>query len=143
MLVMDIHPRVSSATTATMIVLTSSSVAVIFVTSGVVPWSYTAFYFGVCLLGALVGKSKIDAYIQRTGRASLLIFILATIIAFATIGCFVTMFLRLADKDWCLDGFNQFCSVHAAHVECPAADDRMLLQSFNDAVVLLSNNNSN
>lgn len=36
MLVMGIHPRVSSATTATMIVLTSSSVAVLFVTAGLV-----------------------------------------------------------------------------------------------------------
>ena len=36
MLIMGIHPVVSSATTATMIVLTSSSVAVLFITSGFV-----------------------------------------------------------------------------------------------------------
>jgi len=113
MLVMGINPRVSSATTATMIVLTSSSVAVIFVTSGLVPWSYAVFYFFVCLSGALVGKSKIDGYVKRTGRSSILIFILAIIIAFATIGCFFVLFLLLADKDWCLDGFNKFCNVEA------------------------------
>lgn len=131
MLVMGIHPRVSSATTATMIVLTSSSVAVIFVTSGLVPWSYAVFYFAVCLCGAVVGKSKIDGYIKRTGRASLLIFILATIIAFATIGCFVIMFTRLADKGWCLDGFNKFCNVGSDDIACPV--DRML-ESFNDVL---------
>lgn len=111
MLLMGIHPRVSSATTATMIVLTSSSVAVIFVTSGLVPWSYAVFYFCVCFSGAIIGKMKIDGYVKRTGRASLLILILATIIALATLGCFVILLTRLADKDWCLDGFNQFCNI--------------------------------
>ena len=128
MLVMGINPRVSSATTATMIVLTSSSVAVIFVISGLVPWSYAVFYFFVCLAGAYVGKSKIDGYIKRTGRASLLIFILASIILFATLGCFVILFTRLADQGWCLDGFNKFCSVSSDELECTV--DRML-ESFN------------
>ena len=132
MLVMGIHPRVSSATTATMIVLTSSSVAVIFVTSGLVPWSYAVFYFFVCFAGALVGKSKIDGYIKKTGRASLLIFILATIIAFATLGCFVIMLTRLAEQNWCFDSFNPFCSASTNEELCPV--DRML-ESFN----LLSN----
>lgn len=118
MLVMHIDPRVSSATTATMIVLTSSSVAVMFVISGLVPWSYAIFYFFVCLAGALFGKSRIDKYIQRTGRASMLIFILATIIGLATIGCFVIMFTRLASQNWCLDGFNKFCTVKSEEA-CP------------------------
>lgn len=102
MLIMGIDPRVSTATTATMIVLTSSSVAVMFVTSGLVPWSYAVFFFGVCLLGAYVGKSKIDGYVKKTGKASLLILILATIIAIATVGCLVIMLTRLAGKDWCV-----------------------------------------
>jgi len=118
MLVMQVDPRVSSATNATMIMLISSSVAVIFVISGLVPWSYAIFYFFVCLVGALFGKSRIDNYIQRTGRASMLIFILATIIGLATIGCFVIMFTHLASTKWCLDGFNKFCTVK--HEEaCP------------------------
>lgn len=124
MLIMGINPRVSSATTATMIVLTSSSVAVIFVFNGLVPWSYAVFYFLICMAGAILGKSKIDGYIKRTGRASLLILILATIIAFATIGVLVIMFTRLADKGWCLDGFNKFCSVSTSDNSCPV--DRLL-----------------
>lgn len=124
MIIMGIHPRVSSATTATMIALTSSSIAVIYVTSGIVPWSYAVFYFLVCLVGAIVGKRKIDGYVKRTGRASLLVFILAAIIAFATVGCVVILFTRLAEKDWCLDGFKTFCDYSADEGECPA--DRML-----------------
>mmetsp|Transcript_35687 Transcript_35687/g.40694 ORF Transcript_35687/g.40694 Transcript_35687/m.40694 type:complete len:584 (+) Transcript_35687:74-1825(+) len=125
MLVMGIHPRVSSATTATMIVLTSSSVAVMFVTSGLVPWSYALFYFLICLCGAVIGKSKIDGYVKRTGRSSLLIFILATIIAFATIGCIFIMFLRLADADWEPAGFNKFCSLEKDNNVCGNATESL------------------
>ena len=119
MLVMGLHPRVSSASTATMIVLTSSSVAVLFVTSGLVPWSYALFYFMVCFLGAVINKRQIDAYVKRTGRASVLIFILASIILFATLGCIYNLFSGLAAKDWCLDGFNQFCKVSSNDDNCP------------------------
>lgn len=126
MLVMGIHPRVSSATTATMIVLTSSSVAVIFVTSGLVPWSYAVFFFCVCFCGAYLGKCQIDGYVKRTGRASLLIFILASIIAFATLGCFVIMLTRLAEKDWCFDGFNKFCNLSPDEDDGDCALDRFL-----------------
>jgi len=121
MLVMNIHPRVSSATTATMIVLTSSSVAIMFVISGLVPWSYAVYFFCVCFFGAVVGKSKIDGIVKKTGKASILIGILAIIIAFATLGCIVIMFLRLAKNDWCLDGFKTFCDVSEEGSACNGA----------------------
>jgi intracellular septation protein A len=124
MLVMGLHPRVSTASTATMIVLTSSSVAVLYVTSGLVPWSYALFFFMVCFLGALILKSRIDAYVKRTGRASVLIFILASIILFATLGCIYNLLTGLSAKDWCLDGFKQFCTVSSSNDNCPA--DRFL-----------------
>lgn len=111
MLVLGIHPRVSSATTATMIVLTSSSVAIMFVTSGLVPWKYALFFFCICFCGAIVGKKYIDAYVKRTGMASILIGILATIIALATIGCFVILLINLGKADWCFDSFKEFCVV--------------------------------
>jgi len=127
MLIMGIHPRVSSATTATMIVLTSSSVAVLMVTAGMVPWEYAVTFFCVCFVGAYVGKTQIDGHIKKTGRASILIFLLATIIALATIGCFVIVLTRLAAANWCFGGFNKFCTVSADNHEgdlCPV--DRML-----------------
>jgi hypothetical protein len=132
MLIMGIDPRVSTATTATMIVLTSSSVAVMFVISGLVPWSYAVFFFGVCLCGAYIGKTKIDGYVKRTGKASLLVLFLALIIAVATIGCLVVMLTRLADKGWCFDGFNEFCSVTDDDDSC--VEDRMLSQHSIDGI---------
>ncbi len=111
MLVMGIHPRVSSATTATMIVMTSNSVAILFVTAGLVPWQYVVCFFCVCFCGAVIGKTYIDAYVKRTGNASLLIFLLATIICLATLGCVVIVFTRLAASNWCLSGFHKFCNL--------------------------------
>ncbi|KAL7545990.1 hypothetical protein ACHAWF_009336 [Thalassiosira exigua] len=119
MIVMGVHPRVSTATTATMIMLTSSSVAIMFVMSGQVPWEYALYFFGVCLLGAYVGKTCIDGYVKRTGMASVLVGILATIIGLATAGCIVILLMGLAKVDWCLDGFKPFCSVKAEEDACP------------------------
>jgi uncharacterized membrane protein YfcA len=133
MMVMGIYPRVSSATTATMIVLTSSSVAVLYVTSGLVPWQYAVCFFFTCFAGAYIGKKYIDGYIKRSGKASILIFLLATIIAFATIGTLVIVFTQLADANWCFAGMNQFCKVsHEDHeVECVPSDERMLMIPLN------------
>mmetsp|Transcript_19729 Transcript_19729/g.30084 ORF Transcript_19729/g.30084 Transcript_19729/m.30084 type:complete len:593 (+) Transcript_19729:160-1938(+) len=119
MIVMGVNPRVSTATTATMILLTSSSVAVMFVMSGLVPWQYAVYFFFVCLLGAYIGKTRIDAYVKKTGMGSILVGILATIIALATIGCIIILFLNLAKVDWCVDGFKAFCTVSSEENACP------------------------
>mmetsp|Transcript_17536 Transcript_17536/g.37910 ORF Transcript_17536/g.37910 Transcript_17536/m.37910 type:complete len:596 (-) Transcript_17536:354-2141(-) len=120
MLVMGINPRVSTATTATMILLTSSSVAVMFVMSGLVPWQYALYFFCICLLGAYIGKTRIDSYVKKTGMASILVGILATIIALATAGCIFILFMNLAKVDWCLDGFKPFCTVKTEEDKCVA-----------------------
>jgi uncharacterized membrane protein YfcA len=127
MIEMGVNPRVSSATTATMIVLTASSVVFIVLTSGILHWSYAVFYFLVCFAGALYGKSQIDGYVKRTGKASIIIFILATIIALATVGCLFIMFLGLKERNWCFDGFNPFCTASTkGESNCPA--DRLLTE---------------
>lgn len=138
MLVMGIYPRVSTATTATMIVLTSSSVAILYITSGLVPWQYAITFFFTCFIGALVGKTKIDAYVKKTGRQSVLIFLLATIIALATCGAFGIALFRLSKNDWCFPGFKQFCVIDdgTADVVCaPGADERLLGSAFYSDVV--------
>ena len=120
MLVMGIHPSVSTATTASMILLTSSSVAVMFVMSGLVPWQYALYFFSVCLVGAYIGKSRIDSYVRKTGMTSVLVGTLATIIALATVGCMVILFTNLAKVGWCVDGFKPFCVVKSEEDECPS-----------------------
>ena len=134
MLVMDVHPRVSSATTATMIVLTSSSVAIMFVTSGLVPWEYAVFFFCICFCGAYIGKKYIDAYVKRSGMASILIGILATIIGFATVGCFTIVILNLKNADWCFDGFKPFCVVKEGDEESNCGLNAMRILSVGFAL---------
>ncbi len=129
MLIMGIEPRVSSATNASMIMPTASIVAIVFVVSGYVPWSYAVFFFFVCFLGALFGKAKIDAYVKRTGRPSILIIILAVIIALSTVGVFYSFFARLAAHGWCLDGFNQFCTISDKET-CVVGNSRLLLSNI-------------
>jgi len=126
MLHMGVHASVSTATTATMILLTSSSVAVMFVLSGIVPWQYAVYFFCITLTGALILKPRIDAYIRRTGRASILIGLLAVIILLATCGCAFVLFSNLARDDWCLAGFRQFCPAVHSESYC---DRRLLLEA--------------
>jgi uncharacterized membrane protein YfcA len=109
MLTMGVDPRVSTATTATMLVLTASSISIMYVITGYITWSYFGFFFFICFSGAYVGKTYIDAYVKRTGMASMLIGILAAIISLSVVGCAVTLYLSLYDKNWCLDGFSSLC----------------------------------
>jgi len=138
MLVMGINPRVSTATTATMIVLTSSSVAILYITSGLVPWQYAVTFFCTCFAGALVGKTYIDRYVKRTGKTSILIFLLAMIIALATLGAVVIALLRLSAADWCFAGFNNFCSIDDGSTKAvcvPGEEERRLGSAFYGDVV--------
>jgi uncharacterized membrane protein YfcA len=127
LMITGIHPSVSTATTASMVVFTSSNIALMYVISGMVPKSYAIFYFFVCVVGALFGKSKIDAYVKRTGRASLLILILCGIITCSTVGCLSIALSSLANQDWCFDGFKKFCTVSSeAEVDhCSTAEDQL------------------
>ena len=128
MIIMGIHPMVSSATNGIMVVMTSSIVAIMFVTAGLVPWQYVVTFFSVCLVGSLFGKTVIDSYIKKTGKASILILLLAGIILFATVGCLAIVLSRLAAADWCFAGMNKFCSASSGSGDddlCPV--DRMLL----------------
>lgn len=127
MIIMGIHPMVSSATNGIMVVMTSSIVAIMFVTAGLVPWPYVVTFFFVCFVGSLFGKTVIDSYVKKSGRASILILLLAGIILFATIGCLVIVLTRLAAADWCFAGMNKFCSASNGAGDddlCPV--DRML-----------------
>jgi len=109
LIMLGFDARLSAAVTSTMVVLTSSYVGLMYVITGYVPVSYFVLYFSVCLVGAYFGKRCIDAYVKRTNTASTLVCILAAIIALATVGCLVTLFIRLEDRNFCLDGFQPFC----------------------------------
>ncbi len=104
-----LNPRVSTATTVTMITITSSTVSLIYVINGLVPLGYALFYFAVSLLGSLIGKSQLDSFVKRHKRTSLLVLILAGIISLATIGVATNLVLGLSRQNYCLDEFKTLC----------------------------------
>ena len=71
-------------------------------------------------------RYKIDTYVKRTGKASLLIFLLATIIAIATAFALGIALLRLSDNDWCFPGMKDFCSITDDTAEITCKEQRML-----------------
>jgi len=109
MIQMGVLPQVAAGTTATMIVLTSSSAAFLYVSTGQVPPVYAVTFFFTAFCGALVGKTQIDAYVKRKGLASILIFILAGIIAFASVMVTVAGLLKYSDQEWCFEGTQEVC----------------------------------
>ena len=92
-----------------MIVLTSSSVAVMYVAGGLVPWTYALTFFIVAFTGAVIGKSKIDNMVKQRGLTSILIFILAGIICFASVMVTIAGGIKYGDQNWCFEGMNPVC----------------------------------
>ncbi|KAF4707298.1 hypothetical protein FOZ63_000071, partial [Perkinsus olseni] len=109
MLNLGVLPQVSTATTATLIVFTSSSAALVFIMAGLVPWDYAVVYFSAAFVGTLVGKTIIDTIVRRRGLTALLILLLAGIIAFAAIMVTVAGLIKYADREWHLEGFSSPC----------------------------------
>lgn len=109
MLQMNVLPQVSTATTATMIVLTSSYVAIMYVVGGLVPIDYAGFYFSVAFCGALLGKSQIDKIVKKYQATSILILILATIITFATVMVSILGTYKYTTNGFCFEGFRSLC----------------------------------
>eukprot|EP01063_Lacrimia_lanifica_P039484 TRINITY_DN8685_c0_g3_i2.p1 TRINITY_DN8685_c0_g3~~TRINITY_DN8685_c0_g3_i2.p1 ORF type:complete len:526 (+),score=203.00 TRINITY_DN8685_c0_g3_i2:69-1646(+) len=109
MLQMNILPQVSTATTATMVVLTSSSVAIMYITSGQVPIDYALTFMAVAFCGAVLGKSQLDKYVKKHNATYVLVFILATIILFASSVVLIAGGVKYSKRDWCFEGFNALC----------------------------------
>ena len=72
--------QVSSATSTIMVFFMSSANVGQFVVFGMLDLEYALFYGTVGVAGAIVGTKGAKSLIERTGRASFLIFVLAAIL---------------------------------------------------------------
>ena len=72
--------QVSSATSTIMVFFLSSATVGQFVVFGMLDLEYALFYGTVGVVGAIVGTKGAKSLIERTGRASFLIFFLAAIL---------------------------------------------------------------
>jgi len=85
MLEMEMLPTVSSATTAFMILFTSSSTVVQFIVLGMCRFDYTLWYGMMGALGTIVGQQVSGFYMRKYKRQSIIIFALGLIIALSAV----------------------------------------------------------
>jgi uncharacterized membrane protein YfcA len=75
----NVPPRVSSATTATTLLVLSSSVSLVYGCRGFAPVDYSVYLSIVTFFGALSGKVLVGRMVQRSGKESIILFLLAGI----------------------------------------------------------------
>lgn len=80
MLEMGIHPLVSSATSSVMVLFSASTATFAFAVSGGLNYQFASVYGLVCAIASIFGVAVISASVRRSGRSSLVVFILAVII---------------------------------------------------------------
>eukprot|EP00397_Hematodinium_sp_SG-2012_P017260 GEMP01017642.1.p1 GENE.GEMP01017642.1~~GEMP01017642.1.p1 ORF type:complete len:575 (+),score=104.44 GEMP01017642.1:181-1905(+) len=110
MLHLGVPPVVSAATAATMVLVSSSSVALTYIVSAQVPWSVALTFFLATLLGSLIGKSVIDAWVRKRQLTWVLIAILAGICLVASALTVASGLTQYAARDWEFEGFSAVCT---------------------------------
>merc|ERR1712146_636621 len=81
MLEMGVHPQVASATSACMILYTTSTATVSFMLFGFMQMDYAVFLFCVGIFSTYIGQKAINRMIKRTGRSSYVVFSMASSLA--------------------------------------------------------------
>eukprot|EP00947_MAST-08B_sp_MAST-8B-sp1_P005898 g5898.t1 len=83
MLEIGVNPMVSSSVTATNVLLSSSTVAIVFLASDLVDPLFALLYLIACFFGAYIGVKYVKQVVKRTGRQSLVVLMLAFVISCA------------------------------------------------------------
>lgn len=76
---LNVPPPISAATTATTLLVLSTSIEVVYIVRGGAPWGYSAFLFVATACGAMTGKVLIGRWVRRTGRDDIIVWCLAGI----------------------------------------------------------------
>merc|ERR1719225_2061365 len=85
MLEMGTLPPVASATSATMILLTSSAATVSYLLFDSLNFQYAMCLFPIGFVATLIGQLTLNAIVKRYNRSSLIIFCIATVIGLSTV----------------------------------------------------------
>ena len=100
------NPKVSSATAMYLVMFTTFNVCVINMINQTLNWRYGLFLGGCNVVGSVIGLYFSDRYVQKTGRQSFFIFVLAIIFILSVI---VTPFVAYVDlRKMVEDGINIF-----------------------------------
>ena len=85
MLELGVLPPVAGATTACMILLTSTTAATTFLTFGLVQFDYAKRLFVVGILATAVGQLGMGHLIKKTGRSSYVAFSIGAVVSLSTV----------------------------------------------------------
>jgi uncharacterized membrane protein YfcA len=85
MLEMGVLPEVSAATAAFMILYTSATATVTYAAFGNIAYDWAALLFSIGFIFTCVGQEMVNNYIARTGRKSIIVFIIAVIVGLSTL----------------------------------------------------------
>ena len=98
MIELGVLPQVSSATTGTMVLLTSSSAAAVFLLSGLIPIDYAIAFGLVAMAGGFVGKICITALVRKYRASALIVLLLGGLIATSMLATTAAGLLDLRSK---------------------------------------------
>lgn len=106
-----VHPQVSSATTATTLLVLSSSTGLVYWCRGMAPMDYSLCLSLVTMSGALAGKVVIGWWVNRTGRQSLIVWCMLLITVLSALLMGVLGLLRIRSLGLKAFQFRNFCDV--------------------------------
>jgi len=107
-----LHPIVSSATSNFLVLFISSSTALQFMLSGMMNYNYGLACVVMTSVGSLMGTLIIQRLVKKSGRSSLIIFILAGVLLIATIVIplhTVFKIIEMGNKGQNIWGFEPAC----------------------------------
>ena len=85
MLEMGVLPEVSSATSATMILLTSSAATISYFIFSALNINYAIWLFFIGLIFTVAGQIGVDYLVKQYGRPSLIVFVIGTVVALSAV----------------------------------------------------------
>lgn len=90
------HPVVSSATTAAMTLFTASSATIQYLVDDSNEFDYFLWYVCITVVAGLLGRKVIQGFLDRTGKQSVVVFLLAIVITTAFLLMGYTSIVRIA-----------------------------------------------
>jgi uncharacterized membrane protein YfcA len=82
---LNVQPQVCAASTGFMILFTGLSSTVQYLAVGELPWRYALWFGSIGAIGGQTGQRVVMSYIDRTGRPSVVVILLGSIIGIGVI----------------------------------------------------------
>merc|ERR1719356_1002458 len=82
---LKVPPPVSSATTATTLLVCSSSISLLYALRGFAPLDYSIYLSTMTAAGAFTGKTLVGHWVKRTGKESMIVWMLIGITMASTL----------------------------------------------------------